>query len=87
MGARWFGQNNYAGFFPARAALSRGYMCAQFCSPEKAPAAIRDPTPSLTNSRQRFGVGKIERPLHAVQPNGTYARAGDHFADYRRIAS
>ena len=23
MGARWFGQNNYAGFFPARAALSR----------------------------------------------------------------
>lgn len=86
MGARWFGQNNYAGFFPARAALSRA-TCARSFVADKAPAAIRDPTPSLTNSRQRFGVGKIERPLHAVQPNGTYARAGDHFADYRRIAS
>lgn len=62
-------------------------MCAPCCSPDKAPAAIRDPTPWLTNSRQRLGVGKIERPLYAVQPDGTHARAGDHLADYRRLAS
>ena len=65
----------------------RGYKPGLTGSPEKAPAAFRAPTPLLTNSRERLGVGKIERPLHAVQPNGTHARAVDHFADYRRIAS
>ena len=30
MGARWFGQNNYAGFFPARAALSRATCARSF---------------------------------------------------------
>ncbi|EGF61728.1 hypothetical protein HMPREF9538_03849 [Klebsiella sp. MS 92-3] len=30
MGARWFGQNNYAGFFPACAALSRATCARSF---------------------------------------------------------